>query len=66
MSKDQKGDLLSGMKSICQHLNGISEATVLKWYREYDLPIRKAGGVWIGSRKKMDQWSADFVGGGAV
>lgn len=64
MSKDQNGEVLSGMKSICQHLNGISEATALKWYRECGLPIRKAGGIWVSNRKKLDQWSAEFVGGG--
>jgi len=68
MKKDEHGDLLVGMKAICQYLHGISEATALKWHRELSLPIRKGGkngtaGIWIGSRRKLDEWSAEFVGG---
>ena len=55
-------DLLRGMKAICDHLGGISEATALKYYRELQLPIRKSGrngdsGIWLGSRKKIDAWT---------
>ncbi len=71
MTKTQTGDLLVGMKAICQHLHGISEATALKWNRELSLPIRKSdkngtAGVWIGSRKKLDEWAAEYVAGGAA
>lgn len=61
-----RGDILVGMKAICQYLHGVSEATALKWQRELGLPIRKSdangtNGVWIGSREKLDAWSAEFV-----
>jgi hypothetical protein len=57
-------DLLVGMKAICQFLHGISEATALKWHRELGLPIKKAGenGYWVGSRSKIDAWSAEYAG----
>ena len=57
------GDFLSGMKAIRAHLNGISEATVLKYYREEGLPIKKNGkhGTWTGSRSKIDEWSRGRV-----
>jgi hypothetical protein len=71
MSNEPKGDLLVGMKAICRHLHGISESTVLKWHRELDLPIRKSdkngnAGIWIGSRKKLDDWAAQYVAGGVA
>lgn len=61
-----KSDLFVGMKSICDYLR-ISEATALKYHRELDLPIRKSSqngttGIWLGSRKKIDEWSASLVG----
>jgi hypothetical protein len=60
--KEQKGDLLSGMKAICQYLNNVSEATVLKWHRECGLPIKKAAGIWVGSRRGLDRWLVEFIG----
>ncbi len=56
---DSNGDKLVGMKEICQYL-GVSEATALKWYRECDLPIKKAKGIWIGARSKVDKWFREF------
>lgn len=69
MTQNKTGDLLVGMKAICQHLSGISEATALKWHRELAMPIRKSdkngmAGVWISSRKKLDEWVADYAEGG--
>lgn len=64
MTKErEKGDLLVGMKVICQYLGGISEATALKFHRELDLPIWKSAkngtaGIWLGSRRRLDEWSA--------
>jgi len=60
------GDLLRGMKEICQYLGGISETTALKWHRELGLPIKKGGkngdsGIWLGSKKKLDKWSEELV-----
>lgn len=62
-NNDVGGDLLVGMKNIRQHLSNVSEATVLKWYRELDLPMRKSSkngeaGMWMASRKQLDEWSA--------
>lgn len=51
---------LIGMKSICNYLH-ISEATALKWHREYDLPIKKVGGIWIGTKTKINQWINEYL-----
>lgn len=64
------GDLLVGMKAICRHLNGVSEATALKFHRELGAPMRKSDkngteGVWLASRAKLDEWSQGLVGGEA-
>ena len=58
-AKKEQSDLLFGMKEIRQYLGGRGEATVLQLHREYDLPIyqKKAEGVWMGSRIKIDEWS---------
>lgn len=48
-------DKLVGMKQICQFLQ-VSENTILAWQKKNDLPIRKAGGIWIGSRTKLNEW----------
>lgn len=58
-------DIVKGMKAITQ-LVGASESTVLKWHRELDLPIKKGSkngdsGIWIGSRKKIDEWVQEYV-----
>jgi len=59
-------DVVTGMKAIAQ-LVGASESTVLKWHRELDLPIKKGSkkgdsGIWIGSKKKIDEWVQEYVG----
>lgn len=54
--EQQNNNKLIGMKAICQHMNGISESTVLKWFREMDMPINKIDGIWYGSKKKLDVW----------
>ncbi|MBE7413852.1 MAG: hypothetical protein HS130_00935 [Deltaproteobacteria bacterium] len=54
--KEKESDVLVGMKAICQALNGVSEDTVLKWHRGSGLPIKKKGGVWIGSRLRIETW----------
>lgn len=58
-------DVVRGMKAISK-LVGASESTVLKWHRELDMPIKKGGkngdsGVWIGSKKKIDEWVQEYV-----
>ncbi len=59
MSKEN-GDNLVGMKDICIFL-GVSEVTALKWWREYDLPIKKRGGIWVCSRKKIEEWNKKYL-----
>jgi hypothetical protein len=53
-------DILIGMKAICSFLR-MSEATVLKWLREYDdLPVKKKG-VYISSRVKLNAWFHEYL-----
>lgn len=48
-------DVLRGMKAICDFLR-MSEATVLRWMREYDnFPVKK-NGSYISSRAKLNSW----------
>lgn len=62
MAEKRENDILIGMKVIRQVLKDVSEPTVLKWHREYGLPIRKKGGVWTGSRAKIENWwTEDFT-----
>lgn len=62
MTKAVETDILVGMKAICQALNGVSEETALKWHREAALPIKKAGGIWTGSRSRIEKWwKEDFT-----
>lgn len=60
MSSTNNDDKLIGMKAICQYLN-ISEATAIKWHREIDLPIKKACGIWIGSKEKIEKWIKEYL-----
>lgn len=64
--KTDSGDLLVGMKAICRYLNGISEATALKYYRELSMPMRKSdvngtSGQWLASKTKLDEWSRSLA-----
>jgi len=61
MTENKRSEILIGMKAIRQVLNNISEATVLKWHRESDLPIKKKGGQWVCSRSKLEKWWQDFA-----
>jgi hypothetical protein len=55
-----ESDLLVGMKSICSFLR-MSEATVLKWLREYDdFPVKKNGG-YVSSRYKLNIWFQNYL-----
>jgi len=53
-------DILNGMKAICGYL-GRSEVTVINYHREFGLPIKKARGSWMGSKKAIDRWNHDMV-----
>lgn len=48
-------DSLQGMAEIEIYV-GRSAPTVLKWHLTMDLPIKKLGGVWEGSKKAIDRW----------
>lgn len=63
MTEAKVDDKLKGMAAISGHL-GVSEVTVLKWQRECGLPIRKAGGIWVGSRRRLDDWFGEYSGRG--
>ena len=55
-------DMLRGMKSICDYLR-MSEATVLKYIREYDdFPVKKNGN-YISSRTALNDWVRGLVTG---
>lgn len=51
---------LAGMKEICEYMKR-SEATVLQWQREMDLPIIKIGGAWEGDTEKLDEWRKNLI-----
>lgn len=58
----EQSDVLVGMKAICNFLN-LSDATVLKYHREYDdFPLKK-NGVYVSSRSKLNAWFQVFVAG---
>lgn len=52
---------LVGMKAIRQHMNNVSEATALSWHRDYGMPIKKVGGIWVGNRNNLDKWFEGFT-----
>lgn len=55
-----EADLLVGMKAICSFLR-MSEATVIKWQREYDdFPVKKNGG-YVSSRYKLNIWFQNYL-----
>jgi hypothetical protein len=55
-------DLLVGIKAICDFLRR-SEATVLKWRREYDdFPVKKNGQL-ISTRAGLQKWVYNTFGG---
>jgi len=55
-------DMLRGMKEICNFMR-MSEATVLKYIKEYDdFPVKK-NGQFISSRTALNEWARKVVGG---
>lgn len=56
MAKKPNENNLIGMDAISVYLNGLSHTTILKWYRDYDLPIKNNGGTWTASAPKIDKW----------
>jgi hypothetical protein len=57
----ENNNKLVGMKAIRQHMNNVSEATATAWHRQYGMPIKKVGGIWIGDRRKLDGWFETFT-----
>jgi hypothetical protein len=35
--------------------------SAISWYRQYGMPIKKVGGIWLGDRKLLDGWFAGFT-----
>jgi hypothetical protein len=59
-STDKMDDMLRGMKAICTYMN-MSEATVLKFRREYDdFPV-KSNGVLYASKSKLSEWYQNWL-----
>ena len=59
---EEPADILVGMKAICDFLR-VSEATVIKWRREYDdFPVKKNGQL-TSSRAALNKWSLKLFGG---
>lgn len=55
-----ESEILRGMKAICDFMR-MSEATVLKYCREYDdFPVKKNGG-YISHRSALNQWLQDYL-----
>lgn len=53
-------DILVGMKAISSFLR-MSEATILKWLREYDdFPVKK-NGFYVSSRRKLNVWFQGYL-----
>ncbi len=53
-------DMLVGMKAICSFLR-MSEATVIKWTRDFeDFPVKKNGG-YVSSRHKLNIWFQAYL-----
>lgn len=48
--------VLQGMKEICLYVNR-SEATVVRWIKEFAFPASKiAGGTWESDKALVDDW----------
>lgn len=57
-----QADILVGMKAICDFLR-VSEATIIKWRKEYeDFPIKKNGQL-TGTRAALQKWIYGTFGG---
>jgi hypothetical protein len=58
--KIEECDVLRGMKAISGFLS-MSEATVLRWMREYDdFPVKKNGQL-ISSRSRLNAWYQAYL-----
>ena len=56
---EEVADILVGMKAICDFLR-VSDATVIKWRREYDdFPVKKNGHL-TSSRTALNKWSIEM------
>ena len=54
---------LSGMKEIANYAKR-SEATIIKWHREYGFPMVKIDGTWEADTDLIDDWRRKMVNGG--
>ena len=54
-------NILQGMAEIRAYVNR-SEATVLRWIREYGFPAQKiAGGTWESDKGLIDKWRVKII-----
>ena len=52
---------LIGILEIKKRVGGVSEATILKWKREYStFPMQKLTGQWVSESETLDRWFALF------
>lgn len=60
-AKQDKVDLLVGMKAICSFL-GRSESTVIRWRQQYDdFPVKKNGQL-TSTRVALQKWVYETFG----
>jgi hypothetical protein len=66
MTTDPTAELLTGMKAITTFVKSIGlpakDDTVLGYIRDSEMPARKLGGIWIGSRTKILNWALEYSG----
>lgn len=66
MTTEPTVELLTGMKAITTFVKSIGlpakDDTVLGYIRDSEMPARKLGGIWIGSRTKILNWALEYSG----
>ena len=57
-------DTLFGIDKIRPHVGNVSEATILKYKREYpSFPMRKLRGIWVANKEAIVDWFRSFCMG---
>ena len=63
VGKEKNMTALNGMKEICAYVNR-TEATVIKYIHELNLPAAKpAGAGWISDTDMIDDWRKCIIAG---
>lgn len=61
---EKNNETVFGINSIRPLVGNHSEATILKWKREYpSFPIRKLRGVWVANKEAIVEWFRKFCMG---